>query len=117
MYEAEFELEAELEAELEDLMAILGQSNLAHEAEVIKGRPIVVKDPALDRAKAIMRREMARGVDDEPSLTDAIFWDRHKDLKGKRLPKGAPKELTDEWISIRNKIVKVWRTPCLMGMC
>jgi len=110
-----FKSEIELEAELEDLMSILAESDLAYEAEVTKMKPIVVTDPALERAKAIMRHEISHGVDDEPGLTDAIFWDRHPELNRKKLPGNAPKALQDEWKDIRNRIVRVWRVPLLLS--
>jgi hypothetical protein len=111
MYESEFELEAELE----DLMAILAESDLAYEAEVINMAPITVTDPPLERAKDIIRREINRGVDDEYALTDAIFWDRHPEWNHKRLPNNASRALTEEWKRIRNRIVRVWRVPLLMS--
>lgn len=114
MFEAELELEMELEAELEDLMAVLAESDLAYEAEVTKMPPIVVTDPVLERAKAIMRHEIDHGVDDDFALTDAIFWDRHPELKGKKLPRNASAVLTKEWNSILNRIVRVWHTPLRM---
>ena len=110
-----FKGEIELEAELEDLMSVLSESDLAYEAEVTKMKPIVVTDPALERAKAIMRHEISHGVDDENKLTDAIFWDKHREWNGKKLPGNAPKALRDDWKDIRNRIVRVFWTPFQLG--
>lgn len=110
----ENELELELESELEDLMTALTKSDLSYEAEVTKMKPVVVTDPALERAKAIMRHEISHGVDDESALTDAIFWDRHPELNRNKLPTNAPQALRKEWTTIRDRIVRVWRVPLLM---
>jgi hypothetical protein len=94
MYEAEFELEAELE----DLMGVLAQSDLQSEAELFAPFDLL-------REQAIIWNLIARGVRDENQITDAVFFDRHRERNGRRL---GPDEtvLIREWFEVRDQLVR-----------
>jgi hypothetical protein len=94
-----FEAELELEAELENLMASLAKSDLESEAE---GETAQAR---LNRDRAVISAQMARGIRDENKLTDAVFDDRHAEWTGKSL-KNAQLSLRQEWIQIRDAIVR-----------
>jgi len=108
MYDAEFEFESELE----DLMAMLAESELESEVEgEVYVPPTQVYGPPnrpssqLTRDQSVVNDQMVRGVRDENKLTDAVFYDRHPDWKGKSL-KNANVSLRQEWIKIRDSIVR-----------
>jgi hypothetical protein len=108
MYNAEFEFEAELE----DLMAMLAESELESEVEgELYVPPTQVYGPPnrpssqLTRDQSVVNDQMVRGVRDENKLTDAVFYDRHPDWKGKSL-KNATLSLRQEWIQIRDSVVR-----------
>jgi hypothetical protein len=107
-----FEGELELEQELEDLMAVLGESNLPAEAEgevyvppsQVYGPPN--RPPAqLTHDQSVIQNQIGRGVRDENRVTDAVFYDRHPEWRGKSL-KNANLSLRQEWIQIRDSIVR-----------
>jgi hypothetical protein len=108
MYDAEFEFESELE----DLMAMLAESELESEVEgELYVPPSQVYGPPnrpssqLTRDQSVVNDQMVRGVRDENKLTDAVFYDRHPDWKGKSL-KNANLSLRQEWIQIRDSVVR-----------
>ena len=96
-----FEGESELEAELEDLIVRLSESDLQSEAErfgpfdQLRGF----------RERAIISNLIASGMRDEGKLTDAVFFDRHKERAGKLLKPGEA-DLRAEWTQIRDEIVR-----------
>jgi hypothetical protein len=53
---------------------------------------------------AIVNGEFARGVKDPNKLTDAVFYSRHPEWKGKSL-KNASVTLRTEWMQIRDNVV------------
>ena len=57
------------------------------------------------RDQAVVAGQMAQGVKDENRLTDAVFYDRHGEWKGKSL-KNAGQALRMEWLRIRDAIVR-----------
>ena len=95
-----FKGEIELEAELEDLMSILAESETEFEieAELTPAKRTRGREVASDQIRA--------GVTDENRVTDAIFYDLHPTWKDKRLPSNAARAIKDEWIQIRNLIVR-----------
>jgi hypothetical protein len=95
MFDAEFELEAELE----DLMVALSRSNPAAQAEYETPQVRTIRD------QSGITGQIARGTLDENRLTDAVFYDRHPEWKGKSLRYARP-SLRQEWIQIRNAIVR-----------
>lgn len=107
-----FDAELELEAELEDLMAVLAESSLQAEAEgevyvppsQVYGPPN--RPPAqLTHDQSVIQNQMARGVRGENSVTDAVFYDRHPEWRGKSL-KNANLSLRQEWVQIRDSVVR-----------
>lgn len=96
MYEAEFELEAELE----DLMAVLGESDLQSEAQHFA--PFDMLRSYRDRA--IVADLIARGVRNENQVTDAVFFDHHPERNGRRLA-SSETALIREWYAIRDQLV------------
>lgn len=58
-----------------------------------------------DRDEAVLINQIARGVDDTNKLTDAVFYNRHPEWKGKSLIKGS-RALRKEWLQIRDAIVR-----------
>jgi hypothetical protein len=97
MFEAETELE--LEAELENLMSALARSDLESELE---GE---APQPRLNRDRAVISAQIARGTRDENKLSDAVFDDRHPEWTGKSL-RNAQLSLRQEWMQIRDGIVR-----------
>ena len=95
MFDAEFELEAELE----DLMAALSRSNPSAKAEYETPQVRTIRD------QSVITGQIARGTFDENRLTDAVFYDRHPEWKGKSLRYARP-SLRQEWMQIRNAIVR-----------
>ena len=55
--------------------------------------------------EAVLMDQIARGVDDTNKLTNAVFYNRHPEWKGKSLNKGSP-ALRKEWLQIRDAIVR-----------
>jgi hypothetical protein len=99
-----FQGERELEAELEDLMSILAESDLESEA----GGGIVGWFQTFEQAlqeRAMVADQIAQGVRDENKLTDAVFYGRYPNWKGKRLP-DTQFALRQEWVNIRDSIVR-----------
>jgi len=94
-----FDAELELEAELENLMATLANSDLEAEAE---GE---TPQARLNRDRAVIVAQMARGIRDENKVTDAVFDDRRPEWTGKSL-KNAQLSLRQEWMQIRDGIVR-----------
>jgi hypothetical protein len=94
-----FDAELELEAELENLMATLANSDLESEAE---GE---TPQTRLNRDRAVIAAQMARGIRDENKVTDAVFDDRRPEWTGQSL-KNAQLSLRQEWMQIRDGIVR-----------
>jgi hypothetical protein len=94
-----FDAELELEAELENLMATLANSDLESEAEGETPRT------RLNRDRAVIAAQMARGIRDENKVTDAVFDDRRPEWTGQSL-KNAQLSLRQEWMQIRDGIVR-----------
>jgi len=57
------------------------------------------------RDQAVVTGQIARGIKDENKVTDAVFYDRHPEWKGKSL-KNASRTLRQEWVQIRDTIVR-----------
>ena len=57
------------------------------------------------RDRALVTEQIGRGVRDENKLTDAVFFQRHPDWKGKAL-KNASRALRAEWVQIRDALVR-----------
>jgi hypothetical protein len=55
--------------------------------------------------QAILKTQIARGVKDENKLTDALFYQRHPELKNKAL-RNANAALRSEWLRIRDALVR-----------
>lgn len=101
-----FDPELELEAELESLMAHLAGSDLRAEAEVFGNLGSNLRGQARDAYdQARVPALVAKGMTDENKLSDAIFYDRHPDWKGKSL-KYASAVLRSEWMHIRDDIAR-----------
>lgn len=99
-----FKGELELEAELEDLMSILAESDLEAEAEGGVAGWFQTLGRAF-RERAMVADQIGRGVSDENKLTDAVFFNRYPNWKGKRLP-DTQLALRREWTNIRDSIVR-----------
>jgi hypothetical protein len=58
--------------------------------------------------KVIVANGIRKGVRDENNLTNIIFYERHKELGGRKLVPGQPNygSLSTEWLKIRDKIVR-----------
>jgi len=95
-----FNGELELEAELENLMDLLAESRPEHEAEA------ELTPAQKRRGQEVAGDQIRGGVTDENRVTDAIFYDLHPTWKDKRLPSNAARAIKDEWIQIRNLIVR-----------
>lgn len=95
-----YHAELELEAELNKLMKVLERSDLEREiaeAEEEIGPFLAARDLWVIGGQG--------GERDENKLTDAIFYDRHPQWKGRGL-KNAALPLRQEWIEIRDKVVR-----------
>ena len=53
----------------------------------------------------IAKSQLANGVRDENRLTDAVFYARHPEWKGKSLKSGS-NALKQEWLQIREEVVR-----------
>jgi hypothetical protein len=101
-----FDAELELEAELKKLMAVLSKSDLESEAEGEGLHPSKNTGQArLARDQAVVMAQIARGISDENKVTDAVFYDRHPEWKGRSL-KYANLTLRREWMQLRNAAVR-----------
>jgi hypothetical protein len=98
MYQAELELEAELR----NLMRVLERSDLESEIAEFEGEGEIA---AFRAAKDLWVLAQQGGERNENKLTDAIFYDRHPDWKGRPL-RNAPLPLRQEWIEIRDNVVR-----------
>jgi|KBSSwiStaDraftv2_1062776.scaffolds.fasta_scaffold14972_3 hypothetical protein len=58
--------------------------------------------------KVIVANAIKKGVRDENNLTNIIFYERHKELSGRKLVPGQPNygSLSTEWLKIRDTIVR-----------
>lgn len=71
------------------------------------------------REQAIVIGLIGQGVSDENKLTDAVFYDRHPEWRGKSLQYGS-RALGQEWLDIRDAVVRPllvrpFSTPKLAG--
>jgi hypothetical protein len=98
MYQAELELEAELR----NLMRVLERSDLESEVAESEGESEI--NP-LRIARDLWVIGMQGGERNENKLTDAVFYDRHPDWKGRAL-KNASLPLRQEWIEIRDNVIR-----------
>jgi hypothetical protein len=70
------------------------------------------------RAKddAVVKTQITKGVRDENKLTDAVFYDRHPEWRGKSLASGS-NALKQEWTRIRDEVVRpVLKAPAAKPM-
>jgi hypothetical protein len=58
-----------------------------------------------DKDIQVIRAEIAKGNRDENKLTNAVFYDRHPEWRGKEL-KNASVTLRTEWVNLRNGVVR-----------
>jgi hypothetical protein len=100
MYQTE--LEFELEAELNRLMKVLERSDLGSEEAEFEGEGEIGWFRGAKDLWVIAQQGDERN---ENKITDAIFYDRHPDWKGRAL-KNAPLALRQEWIEIRDNVVR-----------
>jgi hypothetical protein len=54
--------------------------------------------------RAIVERQIAAGMRDVNKLTNLVFWARHPELNGQRIPEGR-RDLERVWVRIKNEIV------------
>lgn len=96
--------ELEFESELNKLMRVLERSDLESEIAEFEGEGEI--DPL--RAARDLWVISAQGAErNENKLTDAIFYDRHPEWKGRSL-KNASVPLRQEWIAIRDNVVRAY---------
>src|SRR5579859_4611262 len=95
-----YESEVELQAELEELISILAESHLEHEAEAELTRA------QKRRGQGVAGDQIRGGSTDENQLTDAVFYDLHPAWKDKKLPAHADPKLISDWNQIRDLLVR-----------
>lgn len=95
-------IEREFEAALHRTMRMLERSGLESEALEFEGE---AEFSPIRAARDLWVITGQGGDRDENRLTDAVFYDRHPELKGKLL-KNASLALRQEWIGIRDNVVR-----------
>ena len=95
-------LELEFEAEIESLVTRLSDCDL--ESEIAESNGEAEFSP-FRAARDLWVIGGQGGQRDENKLTDAVFYDRHPDWKGRSL-KNAVLPLRQEWIGIRDGVVR-----------
>ena len=92
----------EFEAELNSLMKVLERSDL--ESEIAEFEWEAEFEP-FRVARDLLVIGNQGGQRDENKLTDAIFYDRHPEWKGRQI-KNASASLRQEWVEIRDTVVR-----------
>jgi len=95
-------VEREFEAALHRVVRMLQRSDLESEALEFEGE---AEFSPVRAARDLWVIAGQGGDRNENRLTDAVFYDRHPDLKGKSL-KNAALPLRQEWIAIRDDVVR-----------